>query len=79
MILADAATVLGGFGLLLLFGVVAIIGVVWLIFPFVVSSSLNALEKLLKKQNEQLSKIADRQNENNKALQFIVDNWSSRP
>ena len=46
MILADAATVLGGFGLLRLFGVVAIIGVVWLIFPFVVSSSLNALEKL---------------------------------
>jgi ABC-type tungstate transport system substrate-binding protein len=79
MILANAATALGGFGILLMLLVFVILAVLWLIFPFVVASGLNALEKLLRKQNDLLSKLIDHQNETNKALQWLVDNWSKRP
>jgi hypothetical protein len=30
------------------------------------------------RQNELLDKITERQNETNKALQWIIDNWRSR-
>jgi len=73
VIIADAASALGGFGFLLLFLVVLVVGVVWVIFPFFVASGLNSIEKALKRQTDLLEKIVDRQNETNKALQFLVD------
>jgi hypothetical protein len=51
----------------------ALFSVVWLVFPFVVSSSLSRVGKPLKKQNEILVSVADRQNETNRALQFLVN------
>lgn len=73
MIIADAGTALGGFGFLLLFLVVLVVGIVWVIFPFVVAGGLNSIEKVLKKQNQLLERVGDRQNETNRALQFLVD------
>jgi len=58
-------------------GVLAI-SIIWIAFPFLVSSGFSRLQKLLTRQNELLDKITERQNETNKALQWIVDNWSSR-
>ncbi len=54
-----------------LFGFIfAVIGLVvvicWVIFPFIVTNSLGRIEKLLRQQS-------DRQNETNKALQFLVN------
>ena len=58
---------------IVLFIVGGLFSIVWLIFPFVVSSGLSRVEKLLKKQNETLDKISERTNETNRALQFLVD------
>ncbi|PYI82963.1 MAG: hypothetical protein DME54_08955 [Verrucomicrobia bacterium] len=58
-------------------GVLAI-SIIWIAFPFLVSNGFSRLQKLLTRQNELLDKITERQNETNKALQWIVDNWSSR-
>jgi hypothetical protein len=58
---------------LVLFIVGALFGIVWLIFPFVVNNDLSRIERLLKKQNEILQSVTDRQNETNRALQFLVD------
>jgi predicted PurR-regulated permease PerM len=55
-----------------------VITVVWIIFPFMVNNGLNRIQRLLAKQNEILGQITDRQNETNKALQWIVSNWGSR-
>ena len=82
MILAaavTAASALGGFALLLILLIGLIVGVVWMAFPFEVNSALNRVQKLLSKQNEVLEKLNARQNETNKALQFLVDNWRPRP
>ena len=79
MMIADAAGALGGFGILLLLLLALVVGVVWLVFPFVVWGGFTNLSKLLEKQNERLGQIATRQNETNKALQWIVDNWNARP
>jgi len=73
VIIADAASALGGFGFLLLFLLSLIVGVIWLAFPFFVASGFKTMEKLLKKQNDLLERISDRQNETNKALQFLVN------
>jgi predicted PurR-regulated permease PerM len=68
-----------GFVALIIVVGLLVIAVVWIIFPFVVNSALNRIQKLLAKQNELLGQITDRQNEANKALQWIINNWSSRP
>ena len=49
------------------------LSVVWIAFPFIVMNGLRRIEKLLDKQNQTLAQIADRQNETNRALQFLVD------
>jgi hypothetical protein len=59
-------------------GVLAI-SIIWIAFPFLVSNGFNRLQKLLTRQNELLDKITERHNETNKALQWIIDNWRSRP
>jgi hypothetical protein len=74
--LADASNAAGALGgaavlILLLGGIV--LAVCWIIFPFVVANGMGRIEKLLKKQNEALVRIAERQNETNRALQFLVD------
>ncbi len=64
--LSDAGSVVGGiFGLILLLIGLGL-AICWLIFPFIVSNSLGRIEKLLRQQT-------DRQNETNKALQFLVN------
>jgi hypothetical protein len=50
-----------------------LLGIAWIIFPFIVLNSLGKIQKLLAKQNQTLAQIADRQNEANRALQFLVD------
>ena len=76
MMLADAsnaAGALGGVAVLIILVCIIALAVWWIIFPFIVANGMNQIEKLLKKQNEALQKIADRQNETNRALQFLVD------
>jgi len=61
--MSDAATAAGGIvGLLLAIGAL-ILGICWLIFPFVVAHSLGKIEKLLAKQNELLASTRDKQPE----------------
>jgi hypothetical protein len=51
------------------------ISIVWVFFPFILGSHLKAIERSLDKQNKALDQIADRQNETNKALQWLIENW----
>jgi hypothetical protein len=71
---------LGGMLGLVLFLVFVIVVIVWIVFPFLMVSGLNKLEKLLKRENELLTEqneilaaVAERQNETTKALHWIVD------
>jgi hypothetical protein len=52
---------------------IIVLAAIWITFPFIVMSGLRRIEKLLAKQNQTLAQIADRQNEANRALQFLVD------
>ena len=70
----DAAT--GAFGavFVLIIGLfIIVLAVAWIIFPFIVLHSLGRIEKLLGKQNQTLAQMADRKNETNHALQFLVE------
>ena len=58
---------------------VLVISIIWIAFPFLVSNGFKRLQKLLARQNELLDKITERQNETNKALQWIIDHWRSGP
>jgi len=70
----DAATgVFGGLLMLIIGLFIILLAIVWIIFPFIVLNGLGKIEKLLAKQNQTLTQIADRQNEANRALQFLVD------
>ena len=70
----DAATgVFGGLLMLIIGLFIILLAIVWIIFPFIVLHGLGKIEKLLDKQNQTLAQIADRQNETNRALQFLVN------
>ena len=65
--------------LVFIIGVLVLMVVVaWIVFPFLVNNGLNRIQKHLAKQNDLLGQINDRENETNKALQWIVNNWTSR-
>jgi uncharacterized membrane protein YhiD involved in acid resistance len=67
----------GGFlGLIIAVGLL-VITIVWIIFPFIVNSALSRIQKQLAEQNDLLGQINDRQNETNKALQWIVNDSTS--
>jgi hypothetical protein len=63
----------GGLLMLIIGLFIILLAVAWIVFPFIVLNSLGKIEKLLTKENQTLTQIADRQNEANRALQFLVD------
>jgi uncharacterized membrane protein len=64
--LSDTGSLIGGFFGLILALVLLVVAICWLVFPFIVANSLGRIEKLLRQQT-------DRQNETNRALQFLVN------
>jgi hypothetical protein len=75
----DAATgVFGGLLMLIIGLFIILLGIAWIIFPFIVLNSLGKIEKLLANQNQTLAQIADRQNEANRASSsWSIKNESS--
>jgi len=56
-----------------------VISVIWIAMPFIVYRGFRRMEELAKRQNQLLYHISDRQNETNRAMQYLVERLDGAP